>query len=179
MNFDFTDDQQRDQAHRARPARRRAQAANACASRPRRGATTTRSGASCASSAGPGIAIAEEHGGQGLGAVELAILLRGARLRAARRSPFLSTRDGGAADPARRLATSSSERWLPGLASGETRGALGVLRDGVAALVPATPTAPTVIVLVDDDGGARVLERRPTPRSSRSTSIDPTRRTRA
>ena len=33
----------------------------------------------------PGIAIAEEHGGQGLGVVELVILAGGARLRAARR----------------------------------------------------------------------------------------------
>ena len=49
------------------------------------------------------------------------------------------------------------ERWLPGLASGELTGALGSSSDGSAALVIAAPEA-GVIVLVDEDGGGRVLE---------------------
>ena len=70
----------------------------------------------------PGIAVAEEHGGQGLGAVELAILLRGARPHASRRVPFLPT-----VLAATLIEHAGSDeqraRWLPGLASGELPGA--------------------------------------------------------
>jgi alkylation response protein AidB-like acyl-CoA dehydrogenase len=49
------------------------------------------------------------------------------------------------------------ERWLPGLASGETKGALGSMIDGSAELVIGAGEA-DVIVLVEDDAG-RVLGR--------------------
>jgi alkylation response protein AidB-like acyl-CoA dehydrogenase len=98
----------------------------------------------------PGIAISEEHGGQGLGLVELAVLLEelgyavavtpmlGSALAA------LAIEHGG--DDAQR------ERWLPGLAAGTLRGALGPV-DGP---VPDAPGA-DVIVLVEADGGARLV----------------------
>ena len=66
----------------------------------------------------PGIAIAEEYGGQGLGIVELVDPLRGARLRAARPLPFLSNAAAGLAlEPAG--SDEQKARWLPGIASGE------------------------------------------------------------
>jgi alkylation response protein AidB-like acyl-CoA dehydrogenase len=116
----------------------------------------------------PGIAIAEEHGGQGLGAVELAILSEelGYALAA---SPFLSTVTaaeaiGAAGSPAQQAA------WLPGLASGEITGALGNANGLVG-----DAEAAAVIVLVGDDGVARLL-----PRADADVtpvdSIDPTRR---
>jgi len=116
----------------------------------------------------PGIAIAEEHGGGGLGAVELAILSEelGYALAA---SPFLSTVTaaeaiGAAGTPEQQAA------WLPGLASGEITGALGT-----AGGLVGDAEAAAVIVLVGEDGVARLL-----PRAEADVtpvdSIDPTRR---
>jgi alkylation response protein AidB-like acyl-CoA dehydrogenase len=70
----------------------------------------------------PGIAMAEEHGGQGLGAVELAILCEELG-RSVAPVPFLPTVTAAAViehagSPEQR------ERWLPGLASGELTGAI-------------------------------------------------------
>src|SRR5919199_4922642 len=68
----------------------------------------------------PGIAVAEEHGGQGLGVVELCVLLEelGAACAA---TPLL-----GSALAALALEHAGTDeqrsRWLPGLASGEVRG---------------------------------------------------------
>src|SRR4051794_3092943 len=116
----------------------------------------------------PGIAIAEQHGGQGLGALELAILCEelGYALAA---SPFLATvlaaeAIGAGGSPEQQAA------WLPGLASGEITGALG----SAGGLVPDADAA-AVIVLVGEDGVARVL-----PRAQADVTpveaIDPTRR---
>jgi alkylation response protein AidB-like acyl-CoA dehydrogenase len=49
------------------------------------------------------------------------------------------------------------ERWLGGLASGETRGALGLVRDGAAELVPDAVGA-DVVVLVEPGSGASLVE---------------------
>jgi alkylation response protein AidB-like acyl-CoA dehydrogenase len=96
----------------------------------------------------PGIAVSEEHGGMGLGAVELAILAEelGATLAPI---PFLgsvlaATLIEHAGSDAQR------ERWLPGLASGEIVGAVGRSSDGTAGLVISAPEA-QVIVLIEDD----------------------------
>jgi len=65
------------------------------------------------------------------------------------------------------------ERWLPGLASGETIGALAGAIDGIAELVLSGAEA-DVIVLVEQDGSGRLL----TPRDaevSEVATIDPTR----
>jgi alkylation response protein AidB-like acyl-CoA dehydrogenase len=114
----------------------------------------------------PGIAVAEEHGGQGLGAVELAVLLEELGYACAA-TPFLATAvaaaviQAGGTDEQRR-------RWLPGLIGGELRAGLGspeLVIDGHGA---------DVVVLLDDDG-ARLLE------GGRAdvepvVAIDPTRR---
>jgi alkylation response protein AidB-like acyl-CoA dehydrogenase len=121
----------------------------------------------------PGIALAEEHGGQGLGRIELSILCEELG-RALAPVPFLpsvlaATLIEHAGSPEQR------ERWLPGLASGEIKGALGSASDGVAELVIGAPEA-GVIVLLDEESNGRVLE----PEQAEVTpmaSIDPTRST--
>jgi alkylation response protein AidB-like acyl-CoA dehydrogenase len=117
----------------------------------------------------PGIAIAEEHGGQGLGTVELAILCEELGYAVAA-SPFLSTVTAAAA-----IQTAGSDaqkaRWLPALASGEATGALGAM----GGLVPDADAA-AVIVLVGEDGTPRLLAREDADVTV-VDSIDPTRRT--
>jgi alkylation response protein AidB-like acyl-CoA dehydrogenase len=121
----------------------------------------------------PGIAVSEEYGGQGLGQIELSILCEELG-RSLAPVPFLASamaasmlEHGGSAE--------QRERWLPGLASGETLGALGAASDGTAELVIGGDRA-QVIVLIEEDGGARVLaaeDAEVTP----VESIDPTRST--
>jgi alkylation response protein AidB-like acyl-CoA dehydrogenase len=71
----------------------------------------------------PGIAVDERHGGQGLGAVELSVLLEELGYACAA-TPFLST-----AAVASVLQTAGTERqrerWLPGLVSGDVRAGIG------------------------------------------------------
>jgi alkylation response protein AidB-like acyl-CoA dehydrogenase len=118
-----------------------------------------------------GIALAEEHGGQGLGRIELSILCEELG-RTLAPVPFLpsvmaSTMIEHAGSPGQR------ERWLAALARGEAKGALGVAVDGTAELVIGAAEA-DVIVLVEDDHTGRVL----TPEQgevSTVASIDPTR----
>jgi alkylation response protein AidB-like acyl-CoA dehydrogenase len=119
----------------------------------------------------PGIAISERYGGQGLGVVELAVLIEELGYACAA-SPLPATALAAlaiehAAPEAQR------ERWLPGLATGEITGALGVARDGVAELVPDADAA-AVIVLVED-GSLRVIARDDADVTAVET-IDPTRR---
>ena len=71
----------------------------------------------------PGIAIAEEHGGQGLGAVELAALLEELGYALAP-TPFLGSVLAAIAIEAAG-SSAQKERWLPALASGEATGAFG------------------------------------------------------
>jgi len=115
----------------------------------------------------PGIAISEQHGGQGLGAVELAILLEELGYAVAA-TPFL-----GSALAALAIEHAGSDeqrsKWLPGLASGEVTGALGTPE-----LVADAPGA-GVIVLVDGEGGARVLDASDADVEP-FDAIDPTRR---
>jgi alkylation response protein AidB-like acyl-CoA dehydrogenase len=102
----------------------------------------------------PGIAVSEQYGGQGLGQIELSILCEELG-RSLAPVPFLpsamaaSVIGHGGSDEQR-------ERWLPGLASGETLGALGAAVDGTAELVIGADKA-QVIVLIEADGSARVL----------------------
>ncbi|MHB8658146.1 MAG: acyl-CoA dehydrogenase family protein [Solirubrobacteraceae bacterium] len=112
----------------------------------------------------PGIAVAETHGGQGLGAVELAVLLEELGYACAA-TPFLSTATAAAVIQATG-SDEQRERWLPGLASGELRagiGTLGLVADGVGAAV--------AIVLDGDD--AQLIE---SPEAEPFVSVDPTRR---
>ncbi|MGZ4243228.1 MAG: acyl-CoA dehydrogenase family protein [Solirubrobacteraceae bacterium] len=112
----------------------------------------------------PGIAVSEEHGGQGLGAVELAVLLEELGYACAA-TPFLSTAvaaaaiQAGGSDEQRR-------RWLTGLVAGEVRAGVGsadLVVDGHGA---------DVIVLLDDEGPRLLTGAESEPLET----IDPTRR---
>jgi alkylation response protein AidB-like acyl-CoA dehydrogenase len=102
-----------------------------------------------------GIFIDEAHGGQELGTVELIILLEELGYALAP-VPFLSNAAAGLAIQAAG-SDEQRERWLPGLASGELRGTVGLLKGGEARLVPDAADA-DLIVLAGDDG-AVVAER--------------------
>jgi alkylation response protein AidB-like acyl-CoA dehydrogenase len=119
----------------------------------------------------PGIAISEEHGGGGLGTIELGILCEELG-RSLAPVPFLPStmaasviEHGGSPE--------QRERWLPGLASGETIGALGVAVDGTAEFVVGGADA-QLLVLVEDDGSALVLAGEEAEVSP-LRAIDPTR----
>jgi alkylation response protein AidB-like acyl-CoA dehydrogenase len=71
----------------------------------------------------PGIAVDEAHGGQGLGVVELAVLLEELGYACAA-TPLLSTAVVASAIQ-RAGSDDQRERWLPGLASGEIRAGVG------------------------------------------------------
>jgi alkylation response protein AidB-like acyl-CoA dehydrogenase len=91
----------------------------------------------------PGIAVAEEHGGQGLGGVELAVLLEELGYACAA-TPFLSTAAAAAAIQAEGT-SDQRRRWLPGLASGE-------LTAGIGTRALATDAGDAaVLVLLDGD----------------------------
>lgn len=112
----------------------------------------------------PGIAVAEEYGGQGLGAVELAVVLEELGYACAA-TPFLSAAlaataiDAGGTDAQR-------ERWLPGIVSGEIRAGVGP-----AGLVVDGDGADVIVLLAD--GGPRLLT---AAGAEPLTAIDPTRR---
>jgi alkylation response protein AidB-like acyl-CoA dehydrogenase len=119
----------------------------------------------------PGITVAAEHGGQGLGRVELSILCEELG-RAVAPVPFLpsvlaATILEQAGSP------EQCERWLPGLATGETIGALGSSEDGLAELVIGAAGA-GLIVLLRGNRGARVLSSEQADITP-VASIDPTR----
>src|SRR6185312_3520688 len=77
----------------------------------------------------PALLVPEEHGGLGLGVVELAVVQEelGAALAP---SPFLST-VAAAAVIADAGTDEQRERWLPALAAGEARGAVATVLDDV------------------------------------------------
>ena len=103
----------------------------------------------------PGIFIGEGYGGQGLGIVELVILMEELGYALAP-LPFLSSAAAGLV-----LQAGGSEeqkaRWLPGIASGELRGTVGLVNEGEAKLVPDAESA-DVIVLCGHDART-VIER--------------------
>lgn len=112
----------------------------------------------------PGIAVAEEYGGQGLGAVALAVLLEELGYACAA-TPFLSTALAAAVIQATGSEAQQAQ-WLPGLVSGELTAGLGpaeLVLDGEGA---------DVIVLLDGDE-AQLLAGAET---EAMTTIDPTRR---
>ena len=116
----------------------------------------------------PGIAVAEEHGGQALGSVELAAVLEELGYACAA-SPFLSTAAAASVIQAHGTDDQRS-RWLPGLASGEQTAGVG-RRGLVADAVDAA-----VIVVLEDDGSVTLLARDDADVSELQT-VDGTRRT--
>jgi alkylation response protein AidB-like acyl-CoA dehydrogenase len=97
----------------------------------------------------PGIAIAEEDGGQGLGMVELAVLMEESGYACAP-SPLLGTAGAALVISA---AGSDEQRaeWLPKLAAGQATGAFGGFADGKSTLFCDLPTA-DVVVTFDGEG---------------------------
>jgi alkylation response protein AidB-like acyl-CoA dehydrogenase len=101
----------------------------------------------------PGIAISEEYGGQGLGVVELVILQEELGYALAP-SPLISNAYAGAVIEAAG-SDEQKQRWLPGIASGEERGAAEFTCDPD----PIVGAAGGSVVLVLADGeGAKLVE---------------------
>jgi alkylation response protein AidB-like acyl-CoA dehydrogenase len=171
MNFDFSDDQQ--------AIKRTASDLLTSRFKPERVRELAESGsyaddvwAELCELGWAGIFLEEEHGGQGLGAVELIILLEELGYALAP-LPFLSNAAAGLVIQ-HGGSDEQKQRWLPGIASGEARGTVGLVgADGEAKLVPDAVEA-DVIVLVSDDGAA-IVERSATQVEPLRT-IDPTRR---
>jgi alkylation response protein AidB-like acyl-CoA dehydrogenase len=124
----------------------------------------------------PALLVDEEHGGLGLGVVELAVVQEemGAALAP---SPFLST-VAAAALIADAGSDEQRERWLPALAAGEARGTVATLRDGDGdgdgdgwTAVPDADGA-DVVVLRDGDAWALAEDVSAEP----ANALDPTRR---
>ena len=97
----------------------------------------------------PGIAVDETYGGQGLGTVELAVLLEELGFACAA-TPFLSTAAAAAAIQAAGT-DAQRERWLPGLASGELTAGFGTRA------LAADAAGAAVLLLLDDDGNAELV----------------------
>jgi alkylation response protein AidB-like acyl-CoA dehydrogenase len=112
----------------------------------------------------PGIAVAEEHGGQGLGAVELAVLLEELGYACAA-TPFYSTAVSAAVIQACGN-DDQRARWLPGLASGEVQAGLGTTE------LAADADGAALAVLLDGDQARLVVA----PETEPVVTIDATRR---
>ena len=97
----------------------------------------------------PGIAISEDDGGQGLGMVELAVLLEESGYTCAP-SPLLGTAGAALVISAAGSDEQRSE-WLPKLASGEATGAFGGFADGQSTVFCDLPRA-DVVVTFDGEG---------------------------
>jgi alkylation response protein AidB-like acyl-CoA dehydrogenase len=117
----------------------------------------------------PGIAIAEEYGGQGLGAVELVILQEELGYAIAP-SPFVANAYAGLAIE-QAGSDGQRSRWLPGIASGEGRGSAVISGDPV--LIAGAAEGAAVLVLPEGDG-ARIVEPQDVE-LERLELIDPTR----
>ena len=115
----------------------------------------------------PGIFIAEENGGQGLGILELVILLEELGYVLAP-VPFLSNAAAGLI-----LQDAGATDRLEGVATGQQRGTVGVVRDGRAALVPDAEESDFIVLL---DGTEATLVERGDAQIEPIDAIDPTRR---
>jgi alkylation response protein AidB-like acyl-CoA dehydrogenase len=154
MNFDFTDDQQaiKRTAHDLLADRFKADTVRELAEGERYDDAHWNE---IAELGWAGIFVDEAHGGQGLRMVELAILAEELGYAVAP-VPFLSNAAAGLALE-HAGSDAQRERWLPGIASGEARGAASLRRGGVAPLVADADSA-SVIVLIDGRGAGIVLE---------------------
>jgi alkylation response protein AidB-like acyl-CoA dehydrogenase len=172
MNFDFTDDQRaiKSTAHDFLAARLKPEKLRQLAEA---GEYDDSLWKEMSELGWPGIFIGEEHGGQGLGVVELVILMEELGYALAP-SPFLSNAAAGlmiqhaGSDEQR-------ERWLPGIASGERRGTVAYVVNGVASLVPDADTA-DVIVVFDEASGTASIAPAAEVQAEKVDTIDSTRR---
>jgi alkylation response protein AidB-like acyl-CoA dehydrogenase len=172
MNFDFTDDQQaiKSTAHDFLAARLKPEKLRELAEA---GEYDDALWNEMSELGWPGIFIDEEHGGQGLGVVELVILMEELGYALAP-SPFLSNAAAGlmiqhaGSDEQR-------DRWLPGIASGEKRGTVAYVVNGVASMVPDADTA-EVVVLFDEPSGTATVAEAGDVQAERADTIDSTRR---
>ena len=119
----------------------------------------------------PGIFIDEGHGGQELGQVELTIVQEELGYALAP-TPFFSNAAAGLV-VAHAGSDEQRDRWLPGIASGEERGTAGVVRDGVAAMVPDADTASVVVLF---ENGSATAYSAGDLQVERADTIDSTRR---
>jgi alkylation response protein AidB-like acyl-CoA dehydrogenase len=121
-----------------------------------------------------GIAVPEVYGGQGLGRVELSVLCEelGRSLACV---PFLPTVLASTLIE-RAGSEEQRERWLPGLAGGEQRGAVGVARDGLAELVVGGDEADVFVLLeMREEGAFAQMLSVGEVESTTVEAIDPTR----
>lgn len=100
-----------------------------------------------------GIFVDEEYEGQGLGIVELVILMEEMGYALAP-SPFFSNAAAGLVIQ-QAGSDEQKRKWLPGIASGEQRATVGEVANGSAPLVPDAEGA-AIIVLVDGDSATLV-----------------------
>ena len=171
MNFDLTDDQRSIQraARDFLAARYKPEEIRRLAYETERG-FTDEGWADICELGWPALLIDEEHGGLGLGVVELAVVQEelGAALAP---SPFLSTVAAAAL-----IADAGSDeqraRWLPGLAAGEARGTVASLRDGDGWTAVPDADGADVVVVRDGDGWALAEGVTAAP----VQALDPTRR---
>jgi alkylation response protein AidB-like acyl-CoA dehydrogenase len=152
MNFDFTDDQQaiKSTAHDFLASRFKLEKVRQLAES---GEYDDSQWKEMSDLGWPGIFIGEEHGGQGLGVLELVILTEELGYVAAP-TPFLSNAAAGLLIQ-HAGSDEQKERLLPGVASGEARGTVGVVSNGSAPLVPDAESA-SFIVLIDGDSAVVV-----------------------
>jgi alkylation response protein AidB-like acyl-CoA dehydrogenase len=170
MNFDFSDDQQaiKRTAHEFLASRFQAEKVREVAET---GEYDDSLWTEISELGWPGIFLDEAHGGMELGAVELVIVQEELGYSLAP-TPFLS--NAAAALVLQHAGSDEQkERWLPGIATGEARGAVGVARNGEALLVADGDSA-DVILLIDGDS-ATLHEGGSVDRELRET-IDSTRR---
>ena len=113
----------------------------------------------------PGIAIGPDYGGGGLGVIELAILAE--ELGYALAAVPLLTSAAAAAVIERAGSPDQRDRWLPGLADGSFRGALGIASESLVAGAPGADVVVTV-----EDGAAWVIAE---PMVEVVETVDPTR----
>src|SRR4051794_9516004 len=172
MNFDFTDDQQaiKSTAHDFLGARLKPEKLRELAES---GTYDDALWKEMSDLGWPGIFVGEEHGGQGLGVVELVILMEELGYALAP-SPFFSN---AAAGLMIQHAGSSDQRdrWLPGIASGEQRGTVAYVENGMASLVADADSA-DVIVLFDSDADTASVVAASDAKVESVDTIDSTRR---
>jgi alkylation response protein AidB-like acyl-CoA dehydrogenase len=102
----------------------------------------------------PGIFIEDAHGGQDLGVLELAIIQEELGYSCAP-TPFFSNAAAGLLVK-HAGSTDQQERLLPGVASGEARGTVGIVTNGAAPLVPDADDSSFIVLL--ENGSASVVE---------------------